>query len=249
MQSMNDRTRLLLGKAAMERLSKAHVLIAGVGAVGSMAAEALVRSGVCHLTLVDFDVVSISNFNRQIFATTASLNQPKVKVAEERLRLINPSVCIRKKELKISAQTIELLFDEPFDFAIDAIDSLNAKTILIEAFMQKKIPFVSAMGAALKTDMTRVRLSAMKKTIECPLAAFVRKRLRRRGVDLSFPVVWSDECVSDKKHLAPIEETGFAERRAMGSVMTITGVFGLMCAHEALLFLTHNEKSFYDGRF
>ena len=81
MQSMNDRTRLLLGNAAMERLSKAHVLIAGVGAVGSMAAEALVRSGVCHLTLVDFDVVSISNFNRQIFATTASLNQPKVKVA------------------------------------------------------------------------------------------------------------------------------------------------------------------------
>ena len=249
MESMNDRTRLLLGKTAMERLKNAHVLIAGVGAVGSMAAEALVRSGVCHLTVVDFDTVSVSNLNRQIFATTAALNQPKVKVAEERLRLINPSVCIRKKELKISAQTIESLFDEPIDFAIDAIDSLNAKTLLIEAFMQKKIPFVSAMGAALKTDMTRVRLSAMKKTIECPLAAFVRKRLRRRGVDLSFPVVWSDECVSDKKHLAPIEETGFAERRAMGSVMTITGLFGLLCAHETLLFLTQNEKSFYNGRF
>ncbi len=247
-ESLNTRTTLLLGDKAMRRLKTAHVLIVGIGAVGSMAAEALVRSGVCHLTLVDYDKVSVSNLNRQIFATTASLNRPKVCVAEERLRLINPQVNIRKKELKVDEHTIETLFDEPIDFAIDAIDALNAKTIVIESFMQKKIPFVSAMGAALKTDMTRVRISAMKKTIECPLAAFVRKRLRRRGVDLSFPVVWSDECVSDKKHLSPADERDSADRRLMGSVMTITGLFGLMCAHEALLFLTQNEKSFYDGR-
>ncbi len=248
-ESINTRTALLLGKTALKHLETAHVLIVGMGAVGSMAAEALVRSGVLHFTLVDYDKVAISNLNRQIFATIATLDQPKVSVAEERLRLINPLVKIRKKELKVNAQTIETLFDEPIDFVIDAIDSLSAKTVLIESLMQKKIPFVSAMGAALKTDMTRVRLSAMKKTIECPLAAFVRKRLRRRGVDLSFPVVWSDECVSDKIHLAPCDERDMSHRRVMGSVMTITGLFGLMCAQEALLFLTQNEKSFYNGRF
>ncbi|MBQ3034461.1 MAG: tRNA threonylcarbamoyladenosine dehydratase, partial [Alphaproteobacteria bacterium] len=110
----------------------------------------------------------------------------------------------------------------------------------IEEILKRKIPFISAMGAALKTDLSKIKVSSFHKTIECPLAAFVRKKLRQRGVSLKFPVVFSSECVSDKKALAP-EKDIETNRRAMGSLVTVTGIFGLMCAHEAILFLTQKE--------
>ena len=239
------RTALMFGDAGVHVLKQSHVLVVGCGAVGVMATEALARSGVGKITLVDFDVFSASNLNRQIFATVDVLGQLKTSVAKNRLQAINPNITIIEKQVLVNAQTIDSLFDETYDFVIDAIDSLNPKTILIEALVQRNIPFISAMGAALKTDLSRVRVSPMKKTIQCPLASFVRKRLRRRGVDMNFPVVWSDECVADKKHLGSIEESadGKSSRHTMGSLMTMTGVFGLMCAHEALLYLTKNKQS------
>lgn len=253
-ESMNisdiqQRTCLMLGYSGIKKLQQAHILIAGCGAVGGMAAEALVRTGIGKITLVDFDTISPSNLNRQIFATINVINHPKTTVAKERLLNINPHLTVIEKQILLNGETISSLFDEPVDFVIDAIDSLNPKTLLIEELVNRKIPFISSMGAALKTDISRLKVSSMKKTIQCPLAAFVRKRLRRRQVDLSFPVVWSDECVSDKTHLGEIEINGQSERHTMGSLMTITGTVGLMCAHEAILFLTQSKQSFYHGYF
>ena len=132
------------------------------------------------------------------------------------------------------------IFNEQYDYVIDAIDSVNAKALLIEEIQKQKIPFISAMGASLKTDLSKIKVASFHKTIECPLAAFVRSKLRRRGVNLKFPVIFSSECVSDKKALAP-EKDADSNRRAMGSLVTVTGIFGLMCAHEAILFLSQKE--------
>ncbi len=242
MSTADERTRLLLGGEGVASLAQASVLVVGCGAVGGFALEALARAGVGRLIFVDFDIFEESNLNRQIFATTDTIGKNKTLVVKERLLKINPKLQVEPLQLMVESQTLSQLFDTNPDFVIDAIDSLQPKTILLEALVQRQIPFISSMGAALKKDITRIRITSMKKTIECPLAAFVRKRLRRRGVNLDFPVVFSDECVSDKKALG--EQTTVScgcERRTMGSLVTITGVFGLMCAHAAISYLTQRD--------
>lgn len=236
----DNRTSLLLGKKGIENLKKSTVLVAGCGAVGGFALEALTRAGVGHLIIVDYDTFDETNLNRQLFATTKTIGQIKTNCVEERLLSINPQIKITKKTIKISAETMDDVFEIQPDYVIDAIDSVNAKSLLLEELINRKIPFISAMGAALKTDLTRIKVTSFHKTIECPLAAFVRQRLRRRGISLKFPVVFSDECVSDKKALAPKDETE-SGRRPMGSLVTVTGIFGLTCAHEAILFLSKKE--------
>lgn len=241
LQEKDIRTGLLLGQEGVHNLKNATVLVAGCGAVGGFALEALARAGIGHLIIVDFDVFDETNLNRQLFATTKTLGQSKTTAVNERLLTINPDLKITEKSVKISTETMDFIFDETPDFAIDAIDSVTAKSFLIEELLKREIPFISAMGAALKTDLSKIKIASFHKTIECPLAAFVRKRLRQRGVSLKFPVVFSSECVSDKRALADEtdEKTG---RRAMGSLVTVTGIFGLMCAHEAILYLIRKTK-------
>ena len=239
-QNKDTRTALLLGTEGVKNLKNAHILVAGCGAVGGFALEALARAGIGKLTIVDFDKFDETNLNRQLFATINTLGKNKTTAVKERLLLINPHLKITEKNIKISSQTMDEIFNEEYNFVIDAIDSVNAKSLFIEEILKRKIPFISAMGAALKTDLSKIKVSSFHKTIECPLAAFVRKKLRQRGVSLKFPVVFSSECVSDKKALAP-EKDIETNRRAMGSLVTVTGIFGLMCAHEAILFLTQKE--------
>lgn len=239
-QNKDTRTALLLGTEGVKNLKNAHILVAGCGAVGGFALEALARAGIGKLTIVDFDTFDETNLNRQLFATINTLGKNKTTAVKERLLLINPHLKITEKNIKISSQTMDEIFNEEYNFVIDAIDSVNAKSLFIEEILKRKIPFISAMGAALKTDLSKIKVSSFHKTIECPLAAFVRKKLRQRGVSLKFPVVFSSECVSDKKALAP-EKDIETNRRAMGSLVTVTGIFGLICAHEAILFLTQKE--------
>lgn len=239
-QNKDTRTALLLGTEGVKNLKNAHILVAGCGAVGGFALEALARAGIGKLTIVDFDKFDETNLNRQLFATINTLGKNKTTAVKERLLLINPHLKITEKNIKISSQTMDEIFNDEYNFVIDAIDSVNAKSLFIEEILKRKIPFISAMGAALKTDLSKIKVSSFHKTIECPLAAFVRKKLRQRGVSLKFPVVFSSECVSDKKALAP-EKDIETNRRAMGSLVTVTGIFGLMCAHEAILFLTQKE--------
>lgn len=240
----HERTSLLLGEVGVRALMQSTVLVAGCGAVGSFALEALARSGVGHLIVVDFDVIAPSNLNRQIFATTKTMGMEKIIAAQDRLQSINPNLKVSTLSMMIQEKTIDQLFAYHPDFVIDAIDSLNPKTILLEQLVKRKIPFISSMGAALKTDISRIRIAPLKKTVQCPLAAFIRKRLRKRNVPLDFPVVFSDECVSDKSHLGEKEadETGMRGRHKMGSLVTVTGIFGLICAHAAISFLTQQKS-------
>ncbi|MBR6674926.1 MAG: tRNA threonylcarbamoyladenosine dehydratase [Alphaproteobacteria bacterium] len=244
MEDRLSRTRLLLGDEAMEKLARSTVMVVGCGAVGGFAIEALARSGVGKLILVDFDVVKESNINRQIFALHSTLYQEKAVVARNRIRDISPDIKVEILPVLVNADTIDEVLDRRVDFVIDAIDTLNPKTILIEQLMARGIPFISSMGAALKTDASKIAIVPMKKTIHCPLAFFVRKRLRKRGVDLTFPVVYSCEDVSQKLHLempdAPENETGRV-RHNMGSLPTITGIFGLLCANYTIEYLREHK--------
>lgn len=244
MEDRLARTRLLLGDVAMEKLARSTVMVVGCGAVGGFAIEALARSGIGKLILVDFDVVKESNINRQIFALQSTLYQEKAVVARNRIRDISPDIKVEILPVLVNADTIDEVLDRRVDFVIDAIDTLNPKTILIEQLMARGIPFISSMGAALKTDASKIAVVPMKKTIHCPLAFFVRKRLRKRGVDLTFPVVYSSEDVSQKLHLEmpdqPENETGRV-RHNMGSLPTITGIFGLLCANYAIEYLREHK--------
>lgn len=240
-----SRSRLLLGEKAVMRLKKARVMVVGCGAVGGMALEMLARSGVGTLIAVDFDTIHTSNINRQILALSNNIGELKTKIAVDRVHDISPDITVETLNILLNTETLSQIKELRPDFVIDAIDSLNPKALLIETLMRENIPFISSMGAALKTDLSKIERTTMNKTKECPLAFFLRKRLRRRGVPLTFPVVFSSECVSDKAHLAESDEPAFQNgrsRHVMGSVGTITGIFGLMCAHEALMYFKEDKN-------
>lgn len=236
------RTKALLGEEKFARLQNAKVMIVGLGAVGGYALEALARAGVGHLLLVDFDQVEESNINRQILALTSTVGRKKSEVAAARVRDINPACEVTVRDMFVNADNLPELLAEPVDLVIDAIDSLNPKCGLIEALQQRGIPFISSMGAALKTDPSKIRLQTLDQTRNCPLARFVRKRLKRRGCRLDKIVcVSSDEAVSVPESALFMEDKpsdGGRRRHTMGSLPTVTAVFGLMIANEAILRLS-----------
>lgn len=235
MEDRLSRMRLMVGDRALRRLKQAHILVAGCGAVGGYVVEALARAGVGSLTIVDNDVVSVSNINRQLVALHSTLGQKKVEVMKRRILDIAPDICVNTLDILINATSIDTLLALKPDFVVDAIDSLNPKVCLIEALVKGGIPFVSSMGAALKTRPELVQVANMAETSGCPLAAFVRKRLRHRHIPLDFRVVYSPEK-PDKAclHLPDNVKESSRTRHEMGSLPTLTGIFGLTCAQVAL---------------
>ena len=169
------RIRALVGDAAMEKLQGATVMVVGCGAVGSFATEALARSGIGSIVVVDFDTVEISNINRQLFALTSTIGMPKVDVATARIRDINPNVNVRAINAFFDEKTV---IDVSPDFVIDAIDTVESKVALYKWCVARNIPFAASMGAALKSDPTQIRTGCILKTTVCPLAARVRKMVR-----------------------------------------------------------------------
>lgn len=210
------RISLLLGKDAINKLKQSTVMVVGCGAVGSFTIEALARSGIGHLILIDFDVVEESNINRQLFALDSTIGQSKVDVARQRIVDINP---------EIKVDTFNMFFDENThidvkpDFVIDAIDTVQSKIALYKWCFERKVPFISSMGAARKADINKIRIDKISRTTMCPLAAKIRKIVRDEKLP-DFPVVYSVE------NAAPQPNGG----REFGSVITITGAFGLMMA-------------------
>lgn len=218
------RTRLLIGPAATDTLQKSTVMVVGCGAVGSFAIEALVRTGVGNLVLIDSDVIEESNINRQLFALNSTINQPKVDVAASRIRDINPDV---------NVTAIKTFFDDATelsvmpDFVIDAIDTVSSKIALYKWCMARNVSFVSSMGAARKTDPTQIKIAKISKTSVCPLAAKIRKIVRDEHLN-DFDVVYSTE---------PATVTDSA--RIFGSIITVTGTFGLIMANYAINAIIH----------
>lgn len=196
-----NRTTLLVGDAAMERIAAARVIIFGVGGVGSWCAESLVRSGIRRLTIVDSDRVCITNVNRQSMATTRTVGRVKVEALKERLLEINPAADIVAVQEIFSADTADSFHLEEYDYIIDAIDSLKDKLELILRCTQKgQLPtptFYSSMGAALKMDPTQVRVSEFWQVDGCPLAAVLRRRMRKqkRFPERKFQCVWGPEVL------------------------------------------------------
>ena len=211
-----QRITLLLGKEAVTKLQKSTVMVVGCGAVGSVAIEALARSGVGHIVLVDFDKVEESNINRQLFALESTVGKSKVQIAAQRIADINP---------KIKIDIYDMFFDENTnidikpDFVIDAIDTVPSKIALYKWCEKNKVHFISSMGAARKTDLTKIKIDKISKTTVCPLAAKIRHTVRDLKIK-DFPVVYSTETATSQPNGG----------REFGSMITVTGVFGLMLA-------------------
>ncbi len=233
------RTELLLGKEALDRLSEAAVVVAGLGAVGSYAVEALARSGIGNLRLADMDTLKKSNINRQLYALESTLGRSKVEEAAKRVRDINPSCHVHPLPVFVHRDTMDIILEKPVDYVIDAIDSLNPKIELLSSCFQNKIPVVSSMGAALRTDITQIKMADIFDTHSCPLAKIVRKRLRNRGVGRGISCVFSTEkVVFDYGEPEEDEYKRGRTRRVLGSLPTIPGIYGLMLAHIAIQHLT-----------
>lgn len=194
-----QRTELLMGNEYIALAKQKKVIIFGVGGVGSWCAEMLVRSGLGHITLVDSDEVAASNINRQLMATTTTVGSPKVKVLKERLIDINPYASIEAIQAIYSLDTAESFNLHEYDYIIDAIDSLSNKVHLIRYSSQMPGTLFSSMGAALKTDPTRIKVAEFWKVKGCPLAAALRGRIKKLGgVDKKFICVYSDEVRKNK---------------------------------------------------
>ncbi len=241
-----DRTIRLLGEDSVAKLHKSRVCVFGLGAVGSYAVEALARAGVGKFRLVDFDTVKESNINRQLLALHSTLGKEKVKLARARVQDINPAAEVEDHAIFAHADTLpQLLADTP-DLIIDAVDSLNPKTEIIVAGAELGIPVYSAMGAATRIDADKIHFAKLFEAKGCPLARLVRKRLRRREVkqDGDLWCVYSDEIrntdavESPDDYDRPVEQGEYERGRVrgvLGSLSTITGMFGLRLAHEAIL--------------
>lgn len=248
-----NRAQLLLGSDAMERLNSIKVIIFGVGGVGSWCAESLVRSGISHLTVVDSDRVCITNINRQLMATVKTVGQVKVEALKERLLTINPMAEIDARQQIFSEETADSFCLDSYDYIIDAIDSLKDKRLLIEMACNTKAVFFSSMGAALKMDPTRIKVTEFWKVEGCPLARALRQRFKRlkRKPARKFLCVYSDELLENKGHnascgtekcMCPKAKNGPGDAALLnhewcsskaqinGSLMHITAIFGMTIA-------------------
>ena len=224
---MNDqhaRTELLLGPAALETLAAARVAVFGLGGVGGHAAEALARSGVGTLDLIDGDTVSESNLNRQIVALHSTLGQPKAQVMAERVRDINPACNATPRVVFFDDSTAGQFDFTQYDYVLDAIDTVASKLLLIELCHAAGTRIISCMGAGNKLDPSRFEIADIYSTSVCPLAKAVRHELRRRGI-LALKVVYSKE--------EPVSHS-----RPPGSVSFVPSVAGLMMAGEAIKEMT-----------
>ncbi len=238
------RVRLLLGDEAFERLAAARVVVVGLGAVGSYAVEGLARAGVGALRLVDFDVIHPSNINRQLYALDSTVRHPKVEVAAARVHDINPDCRVETLQVFLDLQSLPQILEGKPDLVVDAIDSVGPKVLLIQTALGGNLQVVSAMGAALHKDPSAIRVADISKTKICPLARLIRKRLGMRGIKRGVRCVYSTEVVP---HAQPLEgeaadgkdfyERG-RKRTTLGSLSTITGIFGLTAAHEAIRLIT-----------
>lgn len=243
MENAFSRTELLLGKDAMSRLFGARVAVFGVGGVGGYAVEALARSGVGALDLIDNDVVSLSNLNRQIIALRSTVGQYKVDVAEARVHDVNPDCTVRTYKTFFLPETAGQFDFSQYDYVIDAIDTVTGKIALVAAARDAGVPIICSMGAGNKLDPTRFRVTDLFRTDTDPLAKVMRRKLKELGVR-KLKVVWSDEL---PRHQEPgadgtPEEPAKGRRAVPGSVAFVPSVVGLILAGEVIKDLTGINK-------
>ncbi|MDZ4120849.1 MAG: tRNA threonylcarbamoyladenosine dehydratase [Candidatus Cloacimonadaceae bacterium] len=228
-----NRTGLLIGADGLEKLKQSRVAVIGLGGVGSYAVEALVRAGVGSFLIVDFDVVNLTNLNRQLLALHNTIGKSKVDVMLERILSINPQVEVEIQNVFCAQENRHEIIKD-VDYIIDAIDSLGPKIGLIEYAIKNELKIISVMGAGNRLDPSKICITDISKSHNCPLAKRVRKFLRRRGVNGGFPCVFSSESaiVPDEDEDTPDEiiiHRG-RERKTVGSISYMPAIMGMMAA-------------------
>ncbi len=226
MSNWYDRTAMVLGEEAIGKLNRAHVAVFGIGGVGGYVVEALARSGVGAIDIIDKDTVDVTNINRQIIATNDTVGKVKVEVMKERIESINPGCRVNAFQLFYLPETADEIHLGDYDYVVDAIDNVTAKLTLIENAYKKKVPIISAMGAGNKLDPSRFRVADIYSTSVCPLAKVMRRELKKRGIT-KLKVVYSDE--------EPIKSVPTA------SVPFVPPVAGLIMAGEVVKDLSLRE--------
>ncbi|HNW24550.1 MAG TPA: tRNA threonylcarbamoyladenosine dehydratase [Candidatus Cloacimonas sp.] len=228
-----SRTELLVGQQGMQKLAQTSVAVIGLGGVGSYSAEALARSGIGKLILIDFDVIEPTNINRQILALQSNIGKPKVELMQQRILDIN-----RKAEVIIYQEVLDENKQDSLlaraEYCVDAIDSLSAKISLLEFLLKNERKFISVMGAGNRLDPSQVHISTIDKSYNCPLARKVRKLLSKRGIKGSFPCVYSSELplkIAEDNEVTEAEDLLQAkQRRVIGSISYLPSIMGLMAA-------------------
>ena len=232
MELQFSRTGLLLGEEALQRLQNARVAVFGIGGVGGYTAEALARSGIGALDLIDSDTVSITNINRQLFATHSTVGQYKVDVAKDRLLDINPALRITTYKVFYTPDTAPQFDFSEYDYIVDAIDTVTGKLQLVQAAMAAETPIICCMGTGNKLDASAFEVSDISKTTMCPLARIMRKELSKRGIK-HLKVVYSKE-----EAMTPVgweaEAAAIGKRQIPGSVSFVPGAAGLILAGEVI---------------
>lgn len=223
-----SRTELLLGASGLDQLEAAHVLVIGLGGVGSFAAEFLARAGVGQLTIVDGDTVEASNRNRQLPALATTEGQAKAAIMAERLCAINPGLKLNVVQEFLMPEMIAGLMQHRYNYVLEAIDSITPKTTVIAEAVKQQLPIVSSMGAGGKMDPTCLKVDDISQTRICPFAQVVRKRLRGMGVNTGVKAVYSVEMVQ-KDSLMMTDGTRF-KKSAYGTISYLPATFGAVCA-------------------
>lgn len=231
-----SRTELLFGHEAMEKLHNARVAVFGVGGVGGYTVEALARSGIGTLDLIDNDTFSVTNLNRQIYATISTIGRPKVEVAKERIAQINPDAVVNAYQTFYLPETAKQFDFTQYDYVVDAIDTVSGKLELVEQCYKLGIPIISSMGAGNKLDPTAFRVADINKTSVCPLAKVMRRELKKRGIP-KLKVVYSEEVPMKPEipdEMWEKENASGAKRQLPGSNAFVPSVVGLIIAGEVI---------------
>ena len=227
------RTELLLGSEAMQRLHKAHVAVFGLGGVGGYVVEALARSGIGALDLVDHDTVSLSNLNRQILATADSIGRYKADAAAERVLSIHPECRVHARRCMFLPEIAAEFDFREYDYVVDAVDTVTAKLLLIQECQSVGTPVISSMGTGNKLDPSAFRVADISKTSVCPLARIMRKELRKRGIN-HVKVVYSTEEPVRPREAVCASEREAGRRDIPGSVAFVPAAAGLILAGEVI---------------
>lgn len=234
-----ERTELLLGEDKLAKLKNAHVLVVGLGGVGAYGAEQLCRAGIGKMTIVDGDVVEESNRNRQLPALLSTKGLPKAEVLAARFRDINPGIELTViNDFIRDEKTIGLLSSQPFDYVVDAIDTLSPKVFLVYHAQQLGLKVVSSMGAGGKMDPSKIQLADISKSHTCGLARMLRKRLSRLGIKKGVKVVFSPEEISE--HAIRLEESQ-NKKSTVGTISYMPPLFGCFIASAVIRDLTENS--------
>ena len=232
------RTAMLLGEDAVKRLQNARVAVFGIGGVGGYTVEALARSGIGQLDLIDSDTVSVSNINRQILATHSTVGMSKVEAAKARVLDINPECCVRTHQVFYTPETAHLFDFSEYDYIVDAIDTVTGKLALVQRAVEANTPIICCMGTGNKLDASAFQVADISKTSMCPLARIMRKELSKRGIK-HLKVVYSQE-----EALSPTgweeEAAALGKRQIPGSVAFVPGAAGLILAGEVIKDLARN---------